>query len=299
TFYSLQVNTLNDPTFSDRERTIVRRTMGRPSYQRYRTALFFRHIIAYSLLQACAVVMDEKNVRLNTGIRLILGGNAWGLMLFAEFKRNVDELKEEAESILQVLKKRIIEMIPEGEEHKEDRKRIQDLKISDIILLNEAELAKSKTTVALGALKAREPNREKTKAYAGITLKGFRVNDLPAVTVHWHERWGHDSLKGKLNFRGDINRLSFDQPDQFENPLDPILDIFTILGNNSHPDEDPLPGHMWAKINGELCRSRAYVENTMIGASPINYFISKILYPEDDDHTFLNELAKANDSYTR
>src|SRR5205085_714529 len=58
TFYSLRINRLDDETFKEKELDILKKTMGSPSYQLYRTKLFFRHIIAYGLLQASAALVD-------------------------------------------------------------------------------------------------------------------------------------------------------------------------------------------------------------------------------------------------
>ena len=91
--------------------------MGAYSYQRYRTRLLFRHIITYSLLQACAAAVDNR-IKLSSGINLILGGNGWGLMLFAEFPRDSTRLRDEAQAILKSLKTQLAEhTTPEEREY--------------------------------------------------------------------------------------------------------------------------------------------------------------------------------------
>jgi hypothetical protein len=156
------------------------------------------------------------------------------------------------------------------------------------------------TAVATGALKAGGPSREKTSPYTGITLKGLRVNDFEPTVFRWCERWGDEHLKNKLKLNIDfIESFVFEKPSHFHSPMDPLLGIFTLLGNSRRPNVDPLPVELWAKVNGMLCEDRAYLdEQRMLGQSPINYFLSKVLYPEDDEHFFLNEMAKINNNFT-
>src|SRR5258705_10841390 len=105
--------------------------MGKPkSYQRSRTRLFFRHIMTYALLQACAAVVDQK-IKLSNGIKLILGGNAWGLLLFAELPRSDSKLQSEAEEILKLLKQYLSTVITD-----EERPCLDALKILNVQLLN-------------------------------------------------------------------------------------------------------------------------------------------------------------------
>jgi hypothetical protein len=72
--YSVWICGLNDQQFQEREAAILRKGMGDKSYQKYRTRLFYRHILTYALVQACAAAVDQK-LKLSSGIKLILGGN--------------------------------------------------------------------------------------------------------------------------------------------------------------------------------------------------------------------------------
>ncbi len=127
--YSVGISGLNDQLFREREAAILRTGMGDYSYQRYRTRLFFRHIITYSLLQACAAAVDHR-IKLSSGINLILGGNGWGLMLFAEFPRASARLKEEAQAILKSLQTQLAEHTTP-----EEREYLNALKISNLSCL--------------------------------------------------------------------------------------------------------------------------------------------------------------------
>ena len=294
TFYSLAINALNEDIFTERELAIRKEGMGSPSYQRYRTQVFFRHIVAYGLLQACAAAVDNK-LTPKQGIKIIFGGNAWGLMMFAEFERSKGTLKAEAEEILQGLQKVLLENVQEDE-----KQYIEKLRIADIVLLNEEALSKAKTSVAEGALKAAGGNPEKWKPYTGITLRGVKIDeDLEPVTIRWCDRWGAETLKKKFGDVpiGEIHRFSFEEPDDFEKPFDPLLAVFTRLANSRRRDQDQMPPEQWATINGLLCQGDAYITNDKPGQSPINYFMSTVLYPEDEEHVFLNELAKVNKTY--
>ena len=197
TYYSLSINRLSEDEFRKREGIVIQQRMwpqagkdsGR-SYQWYRARLFFRHILAYALLQACAASVNGQRVP-EHGIKLILGGNGWGLMMFAGFERKKSELLKEAKLILQLLKQHLLSApteekhpLPPSEQtshrdfissvtekepplplsHKsigqesanslpaEERRFIEPLEVSDVELLNESDLSGAKTAVALGAL---------------------------------------------------------------------------------------------------------------------------------------------------
>lgn len=290
TFYAVAINALDDDTFKEKEQAILAKGMGSSSFQRYRSQLFFRHIIAYALVQACAAAVEKK---LTPKVKIIFGGNAWGLLMFAEFSRFKDALKKESQEILQALKKHLLELVEPDE-----KDYIEKLEISHVDLLNMKTLSYAKTAVAIGALKVKASAEEpKTmEPYAGITLTNVRVGkDLGPVTIRWNERWGFEHLKEKLpNLADAIPSFTFDQPADFEKPFDPLLSVFTCLGNSTRRDKDPMPAEEWAKINGLLCQGHAYLQGSKPGKSPINYFISGIFYPEEDEQSFLDELARIN-----
>jgi hypothetical protein len=296
TFYSLKINRLDDDTFKEKELDILKKTMGSPSYQLYRARLFFRHIIAYALLQACAALVDNK-IDLTNGIKLVFGGNAWALILFAEFARSKATLKTESQKILDSLLNNLNDVVEEEEKTHFEKKKVY---IADVSLLNERKLTDAKTSVALGSLmRTNTGQRESTKPYVGVTLRNLRINNSePSVTIRWCDRWGFDELKNKLGFDTDtITSLDFDQPQNFEKPFDPLLTVFTRLANSRRLDLDPVPEDQWSSINGMLCQSSAYLDQERLSNTPINYFISRLLYPDDEEHDFLKMLARINGNF--
>lgn len=297
TFYSLAINRITDDTFKKREAKVIQEGMGRSSYQAYRSRLFFRHILAYALLQACAAAVDNQ-ITPEDGIKLILGGNAWGLMLFAEFPRSSRKLREEAQEILKLLKRQVTETLSD-----EERKYLDGLQVFGVELLNETNLSKAKTDVAVGALNAERDQRnggsdpEATLPYTGLTVRELRINDFAPTTVRWRDRWGFEEFRRKLGFMDKIISARFEQPKGLRTPLDPVLSVFTCIGNSSRNDQDNMPGETWRDINAELCENIASLKGNRLKMSPINYFISKVLYPEDEQRDFLDTLAEENGSY--
>ena len=306
TFYSLAINRLDDNEFKSKESGIRQHGMGHPSYQLYRTELFFRHILAYALLQACAVVADKKltDKVLTSGIKLILSGNGWGLMVFAELPRLKAKLKEEAQRILNMLKGHLVKGYGQGDDDEEkqiERASIEKLKVFDVDLLNESNLSKAKTDVSVGALtniaqrQAQYNEGEGTSPYSGITLRAIRINGSEPVSLNWCERWGANVLREKIGLqtpRLSIESLDVGAPESYEVAMDPHLAVFTCLGSSN--GNDPMPPEEWQKMNGLLCDGSAYVTGNKLARSPINYFVSRILYPEDMEHIFLNRLAAIN-----
>ena len=271
--------------------------MGTYSYQRYRTRLFFRHILTYSLLQACASVVDQK-IKLSSGINLILGGNGWGLMLFAEFPRISGRLQEEAAAILKTLKTQLAEHTTA-----EEREYLDALKVSSLMLLNEENLSKAKTNVALGALNAdrvRGPgDRNTTMPYTGVTLVDLQLSGANPETIRWCERWGSASFKEKFPGVEMVEDGNFAMPDHLEAPFNSVLSAFTSIGNVRNQDQDNLPKTVWTNINGRLgefvSSLRGNVERLEV--SPINHFLSEVLYSKKASNDYLDTLAEVNGNY--
>jgi hypothetical protein len=294
TYYSLSINRLTDEEFRRREAKVLEGGKGTSAFQPYRSLLFFRHILAYALLQACAAVIDKK-IRLEDGIKLILSGNAWGLMVFADLPRSQKKLNEEAKKILSLLKAQLIKSVD-----KEDFAYLEALKIFRVELLNEEDLSKAKTGVALGALNADSDSRsilEEMRPYTGITLKGLRINKFAPFDVQWSNRWGFEEFKEKAGAMDQITAVKFEEPKSMKTPLDSVLSIFTALGNVSRNDEDNMPQEVWADMNAALCRRVARLEGNRLGPSPINFFLSTVLYPQDGQRDFLDTLAEENGNF--
>jgi hypothetical protein len=295
--YSVGISGLNDQLFREREAAILRKGMGAYSYQRYRTRLLFRHIITYSLLQSCAAAVDHR-IKLSSGINLILGGNGWGLMLFAEFARDSVRLRDEAQAILKSLKTLLAEHTTPDE-----REYLDGLKISNLVLLNEDNLSKAKTNVALGALNADRVrgvgDRSTTMPYTGVTLEDLQLSGANPQTIRWCERWGSASFKEKFPGVEQVEDGSFAVPEDLERPFSGVLSAFTAIGNVRNQDHDNMPVTAWTNINGRLTEFvstlRGNVERLEI--SPINHFLSEVLYSKKAANDYLDTLAEVNGNY--
>lgn len=294
-YYSVAINRVGEQAFKDREQEVIKQGMGTPkSYQRYRTRLFFRHIISYALLQACAAVVNQK-IKLDNGIKLILGGNAWGLLLFAELPRSDSKVQKEAEDILALLKKSLVNVVTD-----EERVCLEALKILSVQLLNASDLSKAKTGVAVGALDAEKSvggDKDRRVRYAGVTIKDLRINNFDALTVRWCERWGFEEFKGRLGPMDEINSSDFDLPQDLRKPFDSVLSVFASLGNTNRNDQDNMPQTVWTNINAEAGRNITSMRGGRLESSPISHFISDVLYPDDTQRDFLDTLAEENGNF--
>jgi hypothetical protein len=295
--YSVGISGIEDQQFKEREAAILRKGMGTYSYQRYRTRLLFRHIITYSLLQACAAVVDQK-IRLTSGINLILGGNGWGLMLFGEFPRMSVRLKEEAQVILKTLKFQLAEHTTN-----EELEYLEALKISNLVLLSEDNLSKAKTNVALGALNADRvrgvSDRSTTMPYTGVTLERLQLSGANPQTIRWCERWGSASFKEKFPGVEQVEDGSFMVPDDLEKPFNSVLSAFTSIGNVRNQDQDNMPTTAWTNINGRLSEFVSALRGNVerLEVSPINHFLSEVLYSKKASNDYLDALAEVNGNY--
>ncbi len=296
--YSLALNSLPVSDFDRGEAHILEQTMGSLSYQKYRTQLLFRHVIAYALLQACAAVVAGK-LKPTDGITMIFGGNAWALMMFAEFPRIRETLRKESEEVLTLLKKHLLDYVEEDE-----KQYIESLKVFDVHLLNERNLSDAKTSVAKGSLVNLNVGatgmEEKAKPYSGITIKNLQVNGLGPITVRWCDRWSFEEIRRKLEEHAgisEIRSLRFENSETYTVPIDPLLSIFTRLGNVQHHGEDQMTPQEWSRINGLLLNDRLYLDNAKPKNAPISCFVSEVLY--SGDQKYLKILAYINETLKR
>jgi hypothetical protein len=306
TFYSLAINRLDDQLFKRREAAILEQRMGWPSFQLYRSQLFFRHIVAYALLQACAATVQQQltSTTLTNGIKLILSGNGWGLMAFAEFERHAHAIERICRDILTTLKTHLLETCSA-----EERPYLEALKIHQVNLLNETALSVAKTTVAKGALSSERPAAQvpvgnpisipdkghRYRPFSGLTFRQCLVNE-EEVELRWCDRWDEEVLREKcgINFF-TLERLQInDQPHEWEKNTNRQLVSFTALGNMKNPTKDPLPAAEWVNINTRLCNSKHYLDQGRLAVSPMNFLLSEIFYSSQAAHLDLENLAKLN-----
>jgi len=177
--------------------------------------------------------------------------------------------------------------------------------VFDVDLLNEENLSEAKTKVPKGALidlgqrRAATSDEARIRNYSGVTLPKVQVNGGEAITLRWCDQWGEAELKELLRQRLAVNErnitsLEIGAPASYQRPLDYTLEVFTVLAGPGH--QDPLPPEEWHKINSELCKGAVYIEGNRLTDAPINYFVSRILYPENAEHLFLNRLAAINNT---
>ncbi len=302
--YSVQINELDDRTFKEREESIIKQGMGEKSFSRYRSQLFFHHLLSYALLQACAAAVAQ-NLHLSNGIKLILGGNGWGLLLFAEWKRSSSFLQLEAEYILGLLKENLLKKASEAE-----RQIIEKIHISGLNLLNERNLSEAKNSVALGALQAveTEPIFDDTEPYSGIDIKNLKLNMAEPQNIRWFEKWSHPAFQTRFGRLPNLNHISFEHPENLGSPIDLNLSAFIGLGNTNDGKTDNMPAATWQQMNGNLIsgiRNMSIEGGQLVvadthnneekhSAAPFNYFLSSILYPSDGQRDFLDVLAEEN-----
>ncbi len=285
TFYLLRVNELKAEAFGQRERDILKRQRDhslpegqsyRDAYQRFFAQMFFRHLLAYGIVQAAAAAI-ERNLtpaELPYGIQLVLGGNAWGLLLFADFERSGTALHAEAEALLTRIKQRgAAGLSPEA------KSCLDGLHIHDVALLNEGDISRAKTNVPIGALavSAAQTVSRRVAPFAGVSLPEVVVSDgaaeSPARPVRWFNRWSEPDLKRLFAMEPDtdIRQVTIRPPGTVQ-PLDDLLTLFTSRGST-----DLMPQKKWATVNGYLSGSRHYPALT-----PLALFLTGVLYADPD-----------------
>jgi hypothetical protein len=287
--------------------------MGTNSYQRYRSLVFFRQIIAYGLLQAFAAAVTNTSETPVQTFQVVLAGNAWGLMLFAELRRRRTELQQEVERMFKFLKKSLVDLVEKEDESSgrtERLKKLDSVKSLTVKLLNETVLSQAKTAVAMGALKAQtaditdEASAEERNAtaFAGLSMKNSKVNTLQ-LPIAWYDKWDIEHIRDRVQdlHKKDllgIQSFATGSIPKVSEPFDNLLKIFFQIGNvASYDDEVSLPEEMWQAINALLHQDRIYYRSEReLGPSPINYFIGELLYPEDAEHEYLQDLARLNKS---
>jgi hypothetical protein len=292
-FYAVAVNEISEDTFQEREENVLKQRAGAVSYQRYRSRLFFRHLLTYALLQACATVIDQK-IALGNGINLVLGGNGWGLLLFADLRRASLVLLEEAQGILTLLKEKLAAEVTE-----EESKLLDKIFVDGVELLNEQSLSHAKTSVALGALSdgSKNTTAPDTSPFAGITIRDLEINGMGPNTIRWCERWSYKSFKKRFGGFENITSSKFAQPDELKNPIDNTLGVFTAVGNSANFGRDNSPDGFWMKLNTLIVKSvtnKLQTEGDRLNLVPINHFLSEVLYPPDAVSRMLDKLAEAN-----
>ena len=184
--------------------------------------------------------------------------------------------------------------------HGEERQCLDALEIFSIELLNEDDLSKAKTNVAIGALNA-DPDgnsqRKNTTPYAGVTIRELKINDFNPATIRWCDRWGFEEFKETFGFMDQVSNANFEKPQDLRKPLDSVLSVLTCLGNVARNDQDNMPETTWTNINGEVSKRISQLRGDRLESPPINHFLSEVLYPDNTQRDFLDTLAEKNGNY--
>lgn len=305
--YSMWMNELSGPIFDRREGEALSLEPklakdGYPSYQRFRTLLIFRHVISYALIQACATLahggLDRSNPIAAREIDLTLSGNGWGLLVYAGKCRTSAELKPEAERLLRM----ILRLLKDGMASQEELERIGNVKIGELTLIGEGENSgDAKTAVAIGALRASDAdaaNRDRIVSYTGINIGTLKTDLKPDVSVRWCDPWTQEHIvkvvDGDDSEMTGFTSMTFALPVETGKPCDPVLSVFTRLANEINPGVDPMEAAGWKGMNSEL-QSASYLDHRQLsGKSPLNIFLSAILYPKTGTRStlYMKSLAK-------
>ena len=177
------------------------------------------------------------------------------------------------------------------------------MKISNLVLLNEDNLSKAKTNVALGALNADRVrgvgDRSTTMPYTGITLEDLQLSGANPQTIRWCERWGSASFKEKFPGVEQVEDGSFAVPEDLERPFSAVLSAYTSIGNVRNQDQDNMPATAWTNINGRLTEFVSTLRGNVerLEVSPINHFLSEVLYSKKAANDYLDTLAEVNGNY--
>jgi hypothetical protein len=310
TYYSITIGNLPKTTADNQHsleqgiRMIVQnRSISKRSYQTFRSLLFYRHLISYALLQACAAVLNDE--ALPTKFRLICSGNGWGLALFAGMFNGDNSIKDTVEREAAYLLEKIKESLRKktGESDVAKLERINNLKVGPIKFLED----KAKIAVAHGAVKNR-PNNEnggdgnntnevandggdghdantngssrKMVCYAGIKLDPVKVNGQD-LGIDWLNQWSEEHLlPNTADPSAGIQKIELGRLSDDTNPCDSLLEVFVSTKNG------------WGDINSVIRKDSAYVRNNELDKSPVNQLLTRVLYPKGNPHFFLENMAK-------
>ncbi len=157
--------------------------------------------------------------------------------------------------------------------------------------------------MALGALNADRVrgigDRNTTMPYTGVTLEELQMSNANPQTIRWCERWGSTSFKKKFPGVEQIEDGSFTVPDDLEKPFNPVLSAFTAIGNVRNQDQDNMPATAWTNINGRLTEFVSTLRGNVerLEVSPINHFLSEVLYSKKASNDYLDLLADVNGNF--
>lgn len=308
TYYSIIIGNLPEAAADGKhsltmgERKIINGANGpsinNRSYQTYRSLLFYRHLISYGLLQACAAAMNDSE--LDPRFRIICSGNGWGLTLFAGLNKGGNTvkhaIKHEADRLLKVIKAALLKKVEaangthqQSAEDEKRRQRIEALTVGEVKFLGRGV---TKTAVARGAAKIAAAHGAAGAArngdgggarmvcYTGLKLDPLKVNGQ-SVSVDWLDRWATEELLSKvLESDTGLKSIEFGRLHEDGQPCDPLLTVFVQ------------PRDKWGELNSVVRKSGHYERNKQLTKSPVNQLLARVLYPRGDRHFFLENMAQ-------
>jgi hypothetical protein len=295
-YYSARLAGVETMAFREKEKIVLKRLekqSGKPFFQKYRSMLFFEHILGYALVQACAAAVAHK-LPLHNGLRLVLAGNCWGLLMFAGYERSRQLITGEAKALLSLIKQKVKPLLSDEEQ------AYLELEVKDVFLLSEEDLSKAKTSVARGAIdaSAQDTNVVDKAPYTGVNIPQLQIGQADnKVNWRWCDRWSAATLTKVFGRIKEIKTIEDAVSPDLEAPFDPLLAVFTAIGKLEPPMEDTLPSSVWRDVNSEVLQRsirRLQIAGDRLTTAPLNYYLSEVLYPDDAPRDFLDDLARVN-----
>ena len=300
-----------DQSQLERSMREVRRDANPEHYQTFRSRLFYEHLLAYALLQACAAII--KNPTAPTSIRVICTGNAWGLLTFAKLEKSEQDIRAAAAKRLE----RIKQSLKKAEGLSDAAARLQSIDIGPVIVVGNqrdsgavAAVNGAKTAVASGAIKWLSnggANERTGDYYSGLRLGQAKAAGIE-VKVGWSDVWsvshfsqavGQALADQEIDFDGNITDITFSVDQEAVEPFDPLLYVFmpkpaALTNGGDEKVKAEIADWLkrtWRTLNGKLLTSRYTVTNDRLPPSPLNRFLGEVIY---EDPSFLDELAERN-----
>ena len=295
-YYSARLAGVETMAFREKEkavRELIENQAGTPFFQKYRSMLFFEHILGYALVQACAAAVSQR-LHLQNGLRLVLAGNCWGLLMFAGYKRSQQFILGEARALLDLIKQHVSPSLNDEE------RACLAFEVKEVVLLGEEDLSKAKTSVARGAIDAvaQDANVADKAPFTGVDIPQLQIGQAPnKVDWRWFNRWSKTTLEEVFGRIKEIKTIEDAVSTNLEEPFDPLLSVFTAIGKLEPPLKDTLPPNVWRDVNSEIIQNsirKLQITGQRLTTPPLNYYLSQVLYPDDAPRDFLDDLARVN-----
>ncbi len=301
-FYSFLISERDPKDLAESERE-VRKVPGE-YYQHFRARWFYEHILAYSLIQVCAAAIT--NERLPRDIRILCTGNGWGMLTLAKWAKTEHELRELAEGILDLIKKKL-----KGRPGVSDE-RLASLQIGKVAFIGEDGSERderirhtAKTAVACGAIESDTDESRPAiigdaSSFTGVNLEEVVIGEKSmgsvSIPTEWKDRWQYDRFAKPLKEAMNATKLTQVGPFQFSSknsgePFDSLLEVFF----NTYKIDKQWVERMWRDLNDMTLLGRAYpaAKDGRMPPSPLNRFLAEALYGQNRSN--LRELTEKLD----